>query len=66
MVEFDDHSFDMRNEDEMRLTFPNNTTTLVRRTYLPALWFQYTSSNSQTNMHFKVYRMQVNVDFILI
>ena len=61
VVEFDDHKFDMTNSEAMTLTYPEGSFVVVRRTYLPALWLQYTSSPSQTNIHFKVNRIQVGV-----
>ena len=45
---------------EMVLTYPNQTCAVVRRSYLPALWLCYTTSNSQTNIHFKVNRIQID------
>ena len=49
----------MTNSEAMTLTYPEGSFVVVRRTYLPALWLQYTSSPSQTNIHFKVNRIQV-------
>ncbi|KAL5247330.1 hypothetical protein ACHWQZ_G019262 [Mnemiopsis leidyi] len=60
VVEFDDHKFDMTTREAMTLTYPEGSFVVVRRTYLPALWLQYTSSPSQTNVHFKVNRIQID------
>eukprot|EP00116_Pleurobrachia_bachei_P005447 sb/3465709/ len=60
--QFEGYTFNMakKYEDLMFLTQSDGRTYQIRRSYLSALWLHYDSSATQSNIHFKINRIQID------